>query len=138
MNYTAAVGLFTAFLAKRFEEVIAVESSESACEDFAANLDEYDHINLYVGDVKDILPGIEGNADAVLVDPPRSGLLPEVLDAIVTKQPKTLVYVSCDPATLARDTKRFAEHGYQLVEVTPIDMFPQTYHIETVTLLERK
>ncbi len=131
----SGVGLFTAFLAPRFEEVVAIESSESACEDFASNLDEYDHISLYMGDVKDILPGIEGNADVVLVDPPRSGLQPEVLDAIVTRQPKTLVYVSCDPATLARDAKRFAEQGYTLEEVTPVDMFPQTYHIETIMLM---
>lgn len=134
----SGVGLFTAFLAPRFKEVIAVENSESACEDFAANLDEYDHISLYMGDVKDILPGIEGNADAVLVDPPRSGLQPEVLDAIAARQPSTVVYVSCDPATLARDAQRFVEQGYSLVEVTPVDMFPQTYHVECIALLERK
>ncbi len=81
----SGVGLFTAFLAPRFQEVIAVESAESAGEDFAANLDEYDHISLYLGDVKDILPGIEGALDAILVDPPRSGLFPEVLDAIVRR-----------------------------------------------------
>lgn len=134
----SGVGLFTAFLAPRFKEVIAVENSESACEDFAANLDEYDHISLYMGDVKDILTGIDGNTDVVLVDPPRSGLQPEVLDAIVAKQPNTVVYVSCDTATFARDAKRFVEHGYYLVEVTPVDVFPQTYHIEQVALLERK
>lgn len=133
----SGVGLFTAFLAPRFKEVFAVESSESACEDFAANLDEYDHISLYMGDVKDILGGIEGNADVVLVDPPRAGLLPEVLDAIINKQPETLVYVSCDTATFARDAKRFVEQGYHLVEVTPVDVFPQTYHIEQIGFFQK-
>lgn len=132
----SGVGLFTAFLAERFDEVIAVELSESSCNDFAANLDAYDHISLYIGDAKPILTKIKGNADAVLVDPPRSGLQPQVLDAIAEKAPESIVYVSCDTATFARDAKKLLQKGYQLVEVTPLDMFPQTYHIESVSLFK--
>lgn len=134
----SGVGLFTAFLAPRFKEVIAVESSESACNDFAANLDEFDHIGLYIGKAEQIIKGIEGPADVILVDPPRSGLQPEVVDVIVEKNPERLVYVSCDTATFARDAKRLIGQGYELVEVTPIDMFPQTYHIEQIGLFKRK
>jgi len=133
----SGVGLFTAFLADRYEEVIAVEVSESACNDFAVNLDAYDRIGLYIGEAQDVLANLDGDADTILVDPPRSGLHPKVIDAIVEKKVKTLVYVSCDPATLARDIKRLTAQGYQLVEATPIDMFPQTYHVETVVLMTR-
>lgn len=133
----SGVGLFTAFLAPRFQEVIAVESAESSCNDFAVNLDMYDHIGLYVGEAEEVLPNIEGNTEIVLVDPPRAGLHPKVIDAIAEKGTKTLVYVSCDPATLARDVKRLGAHGYELVEVTPIDMFPQTYHVEMIALITK-
>ena len=72
-----------------------------------------------------------------MVDPPRSGLPREVLDALVAMQPDVLAYVSCDPATLARDARRLTRQGYRLKQVTPFDMFPQTYHIETISFWER-
>jgi 23S rRNA (uracil1939-C5)-methyltransferase len=131
------VGLFTAFLADKYETITAVEASESACADFAVNLDAYDHISLYMSAVEDVLPGLDVKADAVLVDPPRSGLERRALDAIAVTQAKKVVYVSCDPATFARDAKRLAGNGYRLVEVTPLDMFPQTQHVECVALFIR-
>jgi 23S rRNA (uracil1939-C5)-methyltransferase len=75
--------------------------------------------------------------DAVVVDPPRAGLTTDALDAIVAQEPSRIVYVSCDPATLARDCRRFVRQGYNLAWVQPVDLFPQTFHVENVVLLER-
>ena len=75
--------------------------------------------------------------DVICVDPPRKGLAPEVVDAAATMSPRRIVYVSCDPATLSRDVKRFAEHGYTAVRAAAVDLFPRTAHVESVVLLER-
>ncbi|HSM25018.1 MAG TPA: class I SAM-dependent RNA methyltransferase [Anaerolineaceae bacterium] len=129
------VGLFTRFLADSFSEIHAVEESPSACDDFAINLDEYDHINLYIGSVKEIVPQLDVKPDAILVDPPRAGLDPGTLETLLSMDAKILVYVSCDISTLARDLRKLIEGGYQLIEMTAIDMFPQTYHLECVVLM---
>ncbi len=129
------VGLFTRFLADRYELIYAVEESSSACDDFAINLDVFDHINLYVGSVKDIVPQLEIQPEAILLDPPRAGIDPRTLEAILAFKANKIVYVSCDVSTLSRDLKRLLEGGYRLVEITPFDMFPQTFHIECVALL---
>lgn len=129
----AGVGLFSAFLARAGARVVAVEASPSACTDFEVNLAEFDDVELYEASVEVALPAIERKPDAVLVDPPRAGLEPPALDALLDLAPGRLVYVSCDPATLARDGKRLAQAGYRLERVTPLDLFPQTYHIETVS-----
>ena len=77
-------------------------------------------------------------ADVIVVDPPRKGCDESLLDTIVEMKPKKLVYVSCDPATLARDLGYLADHGYELKKVQAIDQFPHTPHVEVVTLLQRK
>ena len=74
-----------------------------------------------------------GEIDVLIVDPPRKGLDDALIKQIIKTAPKRMVYVSCDPASLARDTRLLGEFGYVLEWVTPVDMFPQTYHIETVT-----
>jgi 23S rRNA (uracil1939-C5)-methyltransferase len=129
------VGLFTRFLADRYELIYAVEESTSACDDFAINLDVYDHINLYVGSVKDIVPQLDIHPDAILLDPPRAGIDPKSLESILAYKAQKIVYVSCDVSTLSRDLKRLLDGGYHLVEITPFDMFPQTFHIECIVLL---
>ena len=131
------VGLFTRFLAERFEFIHAVEESLSACDDFAINLDAFDHINLYVGAVKEIVPQLEIQPDAILLDPPRAGLDPKTLEAVINLKSQRIVYVSCDVSTLTRDLKKLIAEGYELVEITPFDMFPQTYHVDCVVLLTR-
>lgn len=131
----AGVGLFTRFLADRYEMVYAVEESSSACDDFAINLDIYDHINLYVGPVKDIVPQLDIHPEAILLDPPRAGIDPKTLEAILAYNAQNIVYVSCDVSTLSRDLKRLLEGGYHLVEITPLDMFPQTFHVECIAFL---
>ena len=74
----------------------------------------------------------------MILDPPRKGCSPELIDTVTRFTPRRIVYVSCDPATLARDLKRFAELGYPPLEATPVDMFPATAHVETVALLSRQ
>jgi 23S rRNA (uracil1939-C5)-methyltransferase len=132
----SGVGLFTRFLADRFQSVHSIEESTSACDDFAINLDMFDHINLYTGSVKEIVPYLEIQPDVILLDPPRSGLDSTTLDHIINLKSPLIVYVSCDISTLARDLKKLLENGYIISEMVPIDMFPQTYHVETVVLLE--
>jgi 23S rRNA (uracil1939-C5)-methyltransferase len=129
----AGVGLFSAALAAAGARVVAVEDSQWACADFEVNLDEYDDVALYEASVEQALPAIKEKPAAELVDPPRAGLSREALDLLVESGPQRLVYVSCDPATLARDGKRLAAAGYTLESLTPIDLFPQTYHIETIS-----
>lgn len=128
------VGLFSAFLGPHVGKLIGIESSPSACDDFVINLDEFDHVALYQAPVEDVLPELEARPEVILVDPPRSGLGRRTLDGILALEPDTLAYVSCDPATLARDAKRLTRGGYRLEAITPFDLFPQTYHIESISL----
>jgi 23S rRNA (uracil1939-C5)-methyltransferase len=137
LDLYCGAGLFSAFLAPRCKRLIGVESSESACEDFAVNLDEFDGVELYEGAAEDVIPHLEAEPALVLVDPPRAGLERQVLDSILKMNPPMLLYVSCDPSTLARDAARLVAGGYRLVEVTPFDLFPQTYHIESISLFQR-
>ena len=137
MDIYCGVGLFSAFLAPRVKRCVSIEVSDSACEDFTVNLDEFDNVELYKGAAGNVLVKLDLQPDVVVVDPPRSGLERSTLDALVSMQPPFLAYVSCDPATLGRDTRRLIKKGYQLISVKPIDMFPQTYHIESVTIFNR-
>lgn len=134
----AGVGLFSVFLAPNVGHMIAVELSSSAVDDFVVNLDETENVELYNGLAEEILPSLGKSIDVCLVDPPRAGLALPVLDSIVKHAPGFLAYVSCDPATLARDTKRLLASGYQLESVQPFDMFPQTYHIESISFFTKK
>ncbi len=135
LDLYCGVGLFSAFLAPLVGRCVGVEVSESACEDYTANLDEFDNVEFYLGPVEEVLPQLDVPADVVLLDPPRAGLDRRVIDALLAIQPKTIAYVSCDPSTLARDLKRLMAGGYSLDKVTPFDLFPQTYHIESISLL---
>lgn len=136
----SGVGLFSAFLAERATELTAIEASPSACYDFVDNLDAFDNVSLYEGPVESILPGLLPDlktVDLVLLDPPRAGLHPKALKALITLLPQYICYISCDPATLARDLKAFIETGYTLASVRAFDMFPQTYHVETIVVIHR-
>jgi 23S rRNA (uracil1939-C5)-methyltransferase len=133
------VGLFTLPLAERTGLVGAVELDPGATEDLILNLGERENVEVIEGPVEAVLPDLVASEplDGAILDPPRQGLNVAVIDALAAGGPPRLVYVSCDPATLARDIKRLSRGGYTLNDVQPIDMFPQTYHIETVTLLSR-
>jgi 23S rRNA (uracil1939-C5)-methyltransferase len=127
-------GLFSAFIAGQVKRLVGVELSQTACADFATNLDEFVNVELYEGSAEEILPSLTIKPDIVVVDPPRAGLDRRVLDAILGMEPSNLAYVSCDPATLARDARRLVSAGYRLENVTPFDLFPQTLHIESISL----
>ena len=131
------VGLFSRFFAPLCKQVIGIETSASACEDFVFNLDQFENVELYEGAAEQVLPYLDLQPNIALVDPPRAGLEKAVIDALLKLQPRSVAYVSCDPSTLARDAARLIQGGYLLYDVTPFDMFPQTYHIESVALFER-
>jgi len=133
----AGVGLFSAFIAETGAQLVAIEESPWATEDFITNLDEFNTIELYEAPVEIALPSINLQPSGVLVDPPRAGLGREVVNQLLEFFPERLVYISCDPATFARDAKSLVEGGYHLEKVVPIDLFPQTYHIETISLFRR-
>lgn len=131
------VGLFSAFLAPRCGRLIGIDSSAAACADYVANLDEFQNVELYEDLVERVLPALDMKPRMMLVDPPRAGLEANVLEAIVRMAPEMLIYVSCDPSTLARDAARLIEAGYGLQGVTPFDLFPHTYHIESISIFRR-
>lgn len=137
LDLYAGVGLFSAFLAQKGVRVVAVEESPVACADFENNLAEFDHVELYEAPVEVALPAIHTHPSAVIIDPPRVGLSLDAIKQLINLSSPLLVYVSCDPATLARDGQRLVKAGYQLERCTPIDMFPQTYHIETLSIWRR-
>ena len=133
----SGVGLFSIFLAEFADHLTAVESAISSCYDFAANLDAFDNVSLYEATVDEALPGLSIKPDLVLLDPPRAGLTKQARDLILQMQSPQVLYISCDPATLARDLKQFLSAGYRLESIAAFDMFPQTYHVETMTVLRR-
>jgi 23S rRNA (uracil1939-C5)-methyltransferase len=127
------VGTFGLLLAPRVARVIEIEESQSAADDARANAVDLTNVEFHRGAVEDVLPKLRTKIDIAVADPPRAGLAPGALDAIIASAPRALAYVSCDPATLARDARRLIDGGYRLIETQPVDLFPQTFHIETVS-----
>ena len=131
-------GTFTLPLARRCDFVAAVEAYGPAVRDLRRNLEinKLDNVDVIGGDAVREFP--DQDADVLVVDPPRAGLAPEAIDLIASTSARDVAYVSCDPATLARDLKRFVEEGtFSPVKITPVDLFPQTFHCETVVHLKR-
>jgi 23S rRNA (uracil1939-C5)-methyltransferase len=137
------VGLFSLFLAERAQHVWAIESAPSAIADARANaeMNGAENITILEGQVERVIDRLVRageRIDVALIDPPRAGCDPRVLRAIQVLAPRALVYVSCDPATLARDLRLFCDPGaYRLNWVQPVDMFPGAAHIECIALCER-
>ena len=129
------IGLFTAFLAAEASLVTGIEINRDSVADALHNLGDAENVTLLEGPVAEALKLVKHDVDAVVLDPPRTGLETEALDALVAHDPARIAYVSCDPATLARDAQRLVKKGYKLAWVQPIDLFPQTFHIENVALL---
>ncbi len=129
----SGVGVMTAFLAEAAHEVIAIEENADAIADTVVNLATADNVSLYEGKVEEILPLLTIKPNLMVVDPPHTGLPPDVIDQIVAIAPERIIYVSSDLATLARDARRLKDQGYVLLEVQPIDMHPQTQLIIVVT-----
>jgi len=133
----AGVGTFAAILAHYVPEVVTIEYSAAAGDDAELNLAALDNVERTVGTVEAILPALEPYADVVIVDPPRIGLERSVVDTLIETPVQRLVYVSCDPSTLARDLRLLVDGGFTLTDVQPIDMFPHTQHIECIATLDR-
>lgn len=134
LDLYAGTGFFSRFLAERGFSITAIEDSPWACLDFEVNLDPYAEIALYEAAVEIALPEVTVPADIIIVDPPLSGISPAAMHAILAKRAARIIYISCDPATMARDARTLHEFGYELLEVTPFDTFPHTQHIETVSV----
>lgn len=136
-------GTITLFLSQKAKKVYGVEIVEQAIENAVVNakINEINNSEFYVGKSEEVIPRLiqEGiKPDVIVVDPPRKGCDIKLLDAIGEAKPERVVYVSCDPGTLARDLKHLEGLGYKTMEVQPVDMFPNTKHVETVVLIERK
>lgn len=135
LDLYCGAGTFTLPLAERVDRVTGVESAGSSIRDLRRNLEERGlYAEVVGGDVARELPGLD-EADAAVIDPPRNGLTTEVVDSLCERRLRRLVYVSCDPTTLARDLKMLTSDIYRLESVKPVDLFPQSYHIETVSVL---
>lgn len=138
LDLYCGVGLFTVPMVERCDSVVGIEMGESSTADARANLRHHmlqERVRIITADVGKALLRNDirhTDWDKAVVDPPRSGMQYEALMALIALSPKKIVYVSCDPATLARDAKHLCEHGYTLVSAQPFDMFPQTHHVETV------
>jgi 23S rRNA (uracil1939-C5)-methyltransferase len=144
LDLYSGVGLFSLHLlaAGAVSHAVGIEVQSEAVKAARANAEAQGHIpaaEFYAGRIEETLPELlaEGlTANVVVADPPRAGLSPAVIELIITLNPQRIVYVSCDPSILARDLKAFASH-FQLRSTQAIDLFPQTYHIESVSVLER-
>jgi 23S rRNA (uracil1939-C5)-methyltransferase len=136
LDLYCGVGLFSVALASRLNQVIAVESYAASVADARLNVAAagLDNVRVIQDDVARFLANLDESIQAVIVDPPRSGCGSNVMSQLASLGPERLVYVACDPATLARDAKAMVAAGYRLVEVQPLDLFPQSYHIESVAL----
>ena len=132
----AGVGTFAALFAASSRKVIAIEESTAAVRDAAINTLGLDNIVLVGKKTEEALDTLDEEPDAVILDPPRAGCHPAVLEALVRRGPARVVYVSCDPATLARDLDIMVRGGFGLASIEPVDMFPQTHHVECVATLE--
>lgn len=135
----AGGGLFTATAGRTAGRVVAVETGVEAVADLQHNLRANDCFNAEVvdGRVEDVLADPIDEWTLAICDPPRTGLGAEGVMGLVQPQPRAIAYVSCDPASFARDVRHFAEAGYTLEWATPVDLFPQSFHVETVGLLQR-
>ena len=144
------IGTISLFLAKKAKQVYGVEIVPQAIDDAKNNakINDITNAEFYVGKAEEVLPeyykeyekthnGEAAHADVIVVDPPRKGCEESLLQTIVDMQPEKVVYVSCDSATLARDVKFLRANGYELKDVTPVDQFPHTVHVETVVLLSK-
>lgn len=142
---TGTIGLSMSDIA---EEIVGIDIVEGAveCAKINAEINGFVNAKFYAGDAKDIeamFASVEAqhgklNPDIVILDPPRKGCTPEVIEFLSKRKIKRIVYISCDPDTLARDCKMFANFGYEIGEVDPVDMFPRTGHIENVCLLSKQ
>jgi 23S rRNA (uracil1939-C5)-methyltransferase len=140
----SGAGTISIFVSDKVKEVYGFETVESAVNDAEENkkLNNINNVNFITADLyNSFLPLVEENKipkpNLIILDPPRNGMHINTVNDVISLNPEKLVYVSCNPATQARDVKLFTEAGYKLIKIKPVDMFPHTYHIENVALLVR-
>ncbi len=138
LDLFAGVGLFSVPLASRFEHVISVESNPAAARDLETNVRGRGTIEVRTAEVERFVERTKERPELVVLDPPRAGVTPEAIQRIVKIAPARITYVSCDPPTLARDLALFVKGGYDCTEIHLFDLFPQTFHMETVVRLQRR
>ena len=133
---TGSIALSLAQDAKR---IVGVEEFKAAIKDAKRNafLNNITNNQFIKGTCEDIIPILEDDFNVIILDPPRNGCKKELIQAVINKSPRSIIYVSCNPSTLARDLAVLKDSIYQVKEVQPIDMFPQTHHVETVVLMSR-
>lgn len=138
LDLFAGAGLFSVPLAMRFEQGIAVEIGEPAVSDLVSHLTTYPQHRVAHATVQDFLARATVTPDLVVMDPPRAGVSLPALRSLLKTQPREIVYVSCDAGTFARDAKTLLEGGYTFAEFHLLDLFPQTFHTETIAIFRRE
>jgi tRNA/tmRNA/rRNA uracil-C5-methylase (TrmA/RlmC/RlmD family) len=138
LDLYCGAGLFALSLAGEVARVTGVEVDPSAAADFRFNAQGLNRVEIIEATVQEAIPQIAEPVDLVVLDPPRSGAGRDVLADIARLAPQRIAYVSCDPATLARDARYLTDSNYHLVEVQPVDLFPQTFHVESVALFVKE
>ena len=136
LDLYCGTGTISIFISKYVKEVVGIEIVEDAIRDANSNkeMNGIDNVKFICKDVANLEVD---DYDVVILDPPRKGLDDITINKVLEISPKKIIYVSCDPMTLARDLKKF-DNDYNVIELTPVDMFPNTYHCESITILERK
>ena len=114
---------------------IVAEAVEKAKEN--ARINEIENINFLCGDVLEKIENVKGNYDAVILDPPRAGIMPEALEKIIAINPKKFVYISCNPKTQVENLKDFIANGYEIKKYEIIDQFPNSRHVEAIALIQK-
>ena len=132
---TGSIGIYMSDI---YKNVLGIEICKPAIEDAKKNvtLNGLTNMNFFCGDTEKLIKNVKTNFDTLIVDPPRSGLTKHVIEDIFRILPKNLIYISCDPITLARDLK-ILKNNYNILNITGYDMFPNTYHVESVCILEK-
>jgi 23S rRNA (uracil1939-C5)-methyltransferase len=139
----SGIGSFALYLAQHAKQIVGIEEIREAVLDAEQNAtyNKINNVKFFAGDVKKLILQPEvlsyGAPDVVITDPPRAGMDAHVVESLIALNPKKIVYISCNPATQARDLALLASH-YEHIESQPIDMFPQTAHVENVALLRRR
>ena len=137
LDVYCGVGTFGLSLRDQVARVIGIEEHPAAIRDAQSNAGDDDRVTLVEGKAETIMSRLDAGVTKAVIDPPRQGCKPQVIDALVRLAPQRIVYVSCNPSTLARDAALLVQRGYRLVEVQPVDVFPQTYHVEVLSLWQR-
>ncbi len=138
MDLYSGTGTISIYLSDSAREVVGIEITESAVQDAIKNcrINQVSNCRFIQGDIKTVLSPVSVRPDVMIIDPPRAGVHKDVIGQVLEMAPAKIVYVSCNPATMARDLEMI-KNDYRLMEVQPVDMFPHTFHIESVARLEK-